>query len=102
MYPIIFSSLSHNIARPIVDWPLDSLEQPTWTIYGKLSYGDFWFNCAMSNPSIIPGSYNVITDCLLMYFNNDFKWIDVDLGDESSTNFVHREEMVAIVNTVVV
>jgi hypothetical protein len=56
----------------------------------------------MSNPSIIPGSYNVITDCLLMYFNNDFKWIDVDLGDESSTNFVHREEMVAIVNTVVV
>jgi hypothetical protein len=102
MYPIHFSSLLSNIARPIEDWLLDGLEQPAWTIYDKLSYRDFWFDCAVSNLSIIPGSYNVITDCLSTYFDNHFKWIDVDLKDESSTNSVYKEEIIAIVNTIVV
>lgn len=62
MYPIHFSSLSHNIVRPILDWFLDGLEQLAWTIYEKLSYRDFWFDYAVSNLSIILGSCNVITD----------------------------------------
>jgi hypothetical protein len=47
-------------------------------------------------------SSNTNTDCLSTFFNNDFKWIDIVVGDESSTNSIHREEMVAVVNTVVV
>ena len=101
MYPVLFTLLLREIARQIMDWLLDGLEQPAWTVYGEWNYGEFWLDYGILNSSSTLAS-NVNTDCLSIFLDNDFKWIDVVFGDESSTNSILREEMVVAVNTVIV
>jgi hypothetical protein len=71
-------------------------------VYGEQSYGEFWLDYGVLNSSSTPASSNTNTDCLSTFLDNDFKWVDVVFGDESSTNSIRREEMVAAMNTVVV
>ena len=70
-------------------------------MYGERSYGEFWLDYGVLNSSSILAS-NVNTSCLSTSLDNDFKWVDVVFEDESSTNFIRREEMVAAVNIVVI
>jgi hypothetical protein len=84
---------------------LDGLEQPAWTVYGERSYGEFWLDYGVLNSSSTHASSNTNIDCLSTFLDNDFKWVDVVFGDESSTNSIRREdseETVAAANTVVV
>jgi hypothetical protein len=64
MYLIVYTLLSHEISKPILDWLLDGLEQLAWTINGKSDFRELWFDCTISNLSITPNSCNVSTDYL--------------------------------------
>lgn len=102
MFPVLFTSISREIARPILDWLLDGLEQPAWIVYGEQSYGELWLDYGVLDSSSTPAFPNTNTDCLSTFLDNDFRWVDVEFGDESSANSIRIEEMVAAVNTVVV
>jgi hypothetical protein len=47
------------------------------------------------NPSIMPSSDNVSTDCLSMYFDSEFNWMDIGHRDGACTNSLPRHEAVA-------
>jgi hypothetical protein len=102
MYPVVFTLLSCEISKPILDGLLDGLEQPTWVLYGKSDFWELWFDCGISNPPIILGPYNVSTNSLSMYFDIEFKWIDTIHMEGSCTNFLHRDKVISCVSTVVV
>ena len=71
-------------------------------MYGERSYGEFWLDYGVLDSSSTPTSLNANTDCLSTFLDNDFRWVDVVFGHESSANSIRIEEMVAAVNTVVV
>jgi hypothetical protein len=95
LYPIIYTPLSCEISRPILDWLLDNLEQPAWIPFRKNSIQESWCNSTLLNPSTISSFDNINIDCLSMYFDSEFNWMDIGQRDGACTNSLPRQEVVA-------